>query len=182
MALQYEKDGKPSGSESKSRRVGLVGNVNYSYDNRYYIDFNVRTDGSSQFGSSKRFAPFYYVGLGWNIHNENFFLDNPYVNRLKLRASYGMSGSQQFSSYQAMETYSYTGDRYNIWMGAYQMALGNKNLEWQTTDKYNIGVEGEFFNSRVSVTMDVYLEKTCLVCCLRWSYLILMVLIVTQRI
>lgn len=161
MALQYEKDGKPSGSESKSRRVGLVGNVNYSYDNRYYIDFNVRTDGSSQFGSSKRFAPFYSVGLGWNIHNENFFLDNPYVNRLKLRASYGMSGSQQFSSYQAMETYSYyTGDRYNIWMGAYQMALGNKNLEWQTTDKYNIGVEGEFFNSRVSVTMDVYLEKT----------------------
>ena len=100
MALQYEKDGKPSGSESKSRRVGLVGNVNYSYDNRYYIDFNVRTDGSSQFGSSKRFAPFYSVGLGWNIHNENFFLDNPYVNRLKLRASYGMSGSQQFSSYQ----------------------------------------------------------------------------------
>lgn len=139
----------------------MVGNVNYSYDNRYYIDFNVRTDGSSQFGSSKRFAPFYSVGLGWNIHNENFFLDNPYVNRLKLRASYGMSGSQQFSSYQAMETYSYyTGDRYNIWMGAYQMALGNKNLEWQTTDKYNIGVEGEFFNSCVSVTMDVYLEKT----------------------
>ena len=120
--------------------------------------------------------------MGCNIHNEDFFLDNPYVNRLKLRASYGMSGSQQFSSYQAMETYSYyTGDRYNIWMGAYQMALGNKNLEWQTTDKYNIGVEGEFFNSRVSVLWMCIWRKR-LVCCLRWSYLILMVLIVTQRI
>ena len=160
-ALQYEENGKPTGSENITRRMGVVGNLNYSFDDRYYVDFAYRTDGSSQFGSSKRFAPFYSVGLGWNIHNENFFLDNPYVNRLKLRASYGMSGSQQFSSYQAMETYSYyTGDRYNIWMGAYQMALGNKNLEWQTTDKYNIGVEGEFFNSRVSVTMDVYLEKT----------------------
>ncbi len=161
MALQYEKDGKPSGSESKSRRIGLVGNVNYSYDNRYYVDFSLRTDGSSQFGSSKRFALFPAVGLGWNLHNENFFQDNFYINRLKLRASYGISGSQQFSSYQAMETYSYyVGDRYNIWMGAYQMALGNKNLEWQTVDKYNIGFEGGFLNNRVSIDMDVYLEKT----------------------
>ncbi|WP_231932397.1 MULTISPECIES: SusC/RagA family TonB-linked outer membrane protein [Butyricimonas] len=161
MGLQYEKDGKPSGSESKSRRVGLVGNVNYSYDNRYFMDFNIRTDGSSQFGSSKRFAPFYSIGLGWNIHNEPFFNNNQYINRLKLRASYGVSGSQQFSSYQAMETYSYyVGDRYNIWMGAYQMALGNKNLKWQTVDKYNAGFEGEFLNSRVSLDLDVYLEKT----------------------
>lgn len=161
MGLQYEKEAKPSGSESKSRRVGLVGNVNYSYDNRYFMDFNIRTDGSSQFGSSKRFAPFYSVGLGWNVHNEEFFRNNIYINRLKLRASYGVSGSQQFSSYQAMETYSYyVGDRYNIWMGAYQMALGNKNLEWQTVDKYNVGFEGEFLNSRVSLDLDVYLEKT----------------------
>ncbi len=161
MGLQYEKEAKPSGSESKSRRVGLVGNVNYSYDNRYFMDFNIRTDGSSQFGSSKRFAPFYSVGLGWNVHNEEFFRNNIYINRLKLRASYGVSGSQQFSSYQAMETYSYyVGERYNIWMGAYQMALGNKNLEWQTVDKYNVGFEGEFLNSRVSLDLDVYLEKT----------------------
>ena len=161
MGLQYEKEAKPSGSESKSRRVGLVGNVNYSYDNRYFMDFNIRTDGSSQFGSSKRFAPFYSVGLGWNVHNEEFFRNNIYINRLKLRASYGVSGSQQFSSYQAMETYSYyVGDRYNIWMGAYQMALGNKNLEWQTVYKYNVGFEGEFLNSRVSLDLDVYLEKT----------------------
>ena len=161
MGLQYEKEAKPSGSESKSRRVGLVGNVNYSYDNRYFMDFNIRTDGSSQFGSSKRFAPFYSVGLGWNVHNEEFFRNNIYINRLKLRASYGVSGSQQFSSYQAMETYSYyVGERYKIWMGAYQMALGNKNLEWQTVDKYNVGFEGEFLNSRVSLDLDVYLEKT----------------------
>ena len=161
MALQYEKDGKPNGTEAKSRRVGFVGNVNYSYDNRYYADLAFRTDGSSQFGTSKRFAPFYSIGFGWNLHNENFFRDNMYVSRLKLRASYGSTGSQQFSSYQAMETYSYyTGDRYNVWMGAYQLALGNKNLKWQTTDKYNVGFEAGFFNDRVSIDMDFYMDKT----------------------
>lgn len=161
MALQYEKDAKPTGSESKSRRVGFVGNVNYSYDNRYYADFAFRTDGSSQFGTSKRFAPFYSIGLGWNVHYESFLQDNPYISQLRLRASYGSTGSQQFSSYQAMETYSYyVGDRYNIWMGAYQLALGNKNLEWQTTDKYNIGLEAGLFNDRVNINLDFYLDKT----------------------
>ena len=161
MALQYEKEGKPSGTESKSRRVSFVGTANYSYDNRYFVDFGFSADGSSQFGSSKHFAPFYSFGLGWNIHNEQFFRNNPYLTRLKLRASYGVVGSQQFSSYQAMETYSYyVGDRYNIWMGAYQLALGNKNLEWQTTDKYNLGVETEFFNGRWNVDFDIYLQKT----------------------
>lgn len=161
MALQYEQDGKPSGTESTSRRASFVANVNYSYDNRYFVDFGFSTDGSSQFGSSKHFAPFYSIGLGWNVHNENFFKDNIYLNRLKLRASYGVVGSQQFSSYQAMETYSYyVGDRYNIWMGAYQLALGNSNLEWQTTDKYNVGFESEFLNRRLNIEFDLYLQKT----------------------
>ena len=72
MALQYQKDGKPTGSESLNRRIGVTGNVNYIYDNRYFADVAYRMDGASQFGSSKRFAPFYSFGIGWNIHKEKF--------------------------------------------------------------------------------------------------------------
>lgn len=160
-ALQYEKDGKPTGSESKTRRMGIVGNVNYAYANRYYLDFAYRTDGSSQFGKDKKFAPFYSIGLGWNIHNENFMKNIGFVNRLKIRGSYGQTGSQKFNAYQAMATYNYyMNDRYFQWMGAYQKALENPGLEWQKTDKWNAGVEMNLLHERWSITADIYLEKT----------------------
>lgn len=106
-ALQYKEGGVPSGSESTTRRVGVVGNINYSYDNRYYVDFAYRFDGSSQFGADKRFAPFYSVGAGWNIDREKFMENVEFINRLKLRASFGQTGSQKFNAYQAQATYNY---------------------------------------------------------------------------
>ena len=93
-ALQYEKNGKPSGAESTVRSVGFTGNVNYTYDNRYFADLSGRMDGSSQFGSNKRFAPFWAVGIGWNMHNESFLKEVSWVNMLKLRFSVGTSGSR----------------------------------------------------------------------------------------
>ena len=160
-ALQYQKGGKPTGTEATSRRVGMVTNVNYSYDNRYYADFAFRTDGSSQFGRDKRFAPFYSAGLGWNLHNEKFMENVDFINRLKLRASFGQVGSQKFNAYQARAIYSYyMNDRYFQWIGAYQKALENRNLEWQKTNKWNAGIELNMFQNRVNLTADVYLEKT----------------------
>ena len=160
-ALQYMKDGKPSGSEAKMRSVGLVGSVNYSYDNRYYADLAYRLDGSSQFGSDRRFAPFYSAGIGWNLHNERFLKNTKLFNLLKLRASFGQTGSQNFNVYQAIATYSYyMSDRYNQWLGASQMALENKNLEWQKTNKWNAGLEVSMLDSRINLVADVYVEKT----------------------
>ena len=160
-ALQYKYGGVPSGSEATTRRVGVVANMNYSYDNRYYVDFAYRVDGSSQFGTDKRFAPFYSVGAGWNIDRERFMENVEFINRLKLRASFGQTGSQKFNAYQAKATYGYImDDKYYQWIGAYQMALENPNLEWQKTDKYNAGIELEMFDSRFSVMFDVYKENT----------------------
>ena len=160
-ALQYEENGKPTGSENITRRMGVVGNLNYSFDDRYYVDFAYRTDGSSQFGKDKKFAPFYSAGIGWNIHNEKFMKSVDFIDRLKLRASYGQTGSQNFSAYQAISTYSYyLNDRYYQWMGAYQKALDNPNLEWQKTDKYNLGIEINTFNNCLNFIADFYLEKT----------------------
>ena len=160
-ALQYELGGVPNGYESTTRRVGLVGNLNYSYDNRYYVDFAYRVDGSSQFGTDKRFAPFYSVGAGWNIEREKFMENVDFIDRLKIRASFGQTGSQKFNAYQAKATYNfYLNDRYFQWIGAYQKALENPDLEWQKTDKFNAGIEIELFENRFNVMFDVYKEKT----------------------
>lgn len=160
-ALQYQKNGKPSGSEAISRRVGMVSNLNYAYDNRYYVDVAYRTDGSSQFGKNRRFAPFYSAGLGWNIHEEHFMEKIDFIDRLKLRASYGQTGSQKFNVYQALTTYGYyLDDRYFQWLGSYQKALGNPDLEWQITDKWNAGLEMNLWKNRLSFIADIYWEQT----------------------
>ena len=138
-----------------------MANVNYSYDNRYYTDLAYRIDGSSQFGKDNKFAPFYSVGIGWNVHNEKFMKNVKWIDKLKLRASFGQTGSQKFSAYQAVATYSYyLSDRYNQWIGAYQKALENRDLEWQKTDKWNAGIELNLFDNRLNLVADVYLDKT----------------------
>lgn len=160
-AMQYQEGTKPTGSESITRSIGITANVNYAYDGRYYGDFSVRTDGSSAFGSKKRFAPFWAVGLGWNIHNEKFLKNSKVINNLKLRASAGINGSQQFSSYQALSTMKYfADDRYYNWMGAYLIALGNDNLTWQQKMNYNLGMDASFLNNRLTANIDVYKEVT----------------------
>ena len=141
-ALQYEKNGKPSGAESTVRSVGFTGNVNYTYDNRYFADLSGRMDGSSQFGSNKRFAPFWAVGIGWNMHNESFLKEVSWVNMLKLRFSVGTSGSQHFNAYQAIQTYRYfLDDKYYAWNGSSLIAMGNPDLKWQQKRDYNIGLD-----------------------------------------
>ncbi len=161
LALGYLGNVPPSGSESHTRSLGLVANTNYSYDNKYYVDLSLRTDGASQYGSKKRFAPFWALGMGWNMHEEAFLKDNTAINFLKLRFSTGVTGSQNFSAYQAQSTYGYIIDRrYYNWMGATMKEIGNENLKWQQKKNYNLGLETRFFGNRLSVQGDVYIETT----------------------
>lgn len=162
MALQYQQGGAPTGAESTRRRIGAVANFNYALKDRYLVDLAYRVDGASQFGVNRRFAPFWSAGLGWNMQYESFIKDNlKFIDRLKLRGSYGSTGSTQFDAYQALGTYSYyTNDRYKTWLGARQNTLGNPDLAWQQTNKYNLGFESSMFNSRFTLQADVFLEKT----------------------
>ena len=161
MALQYEENGKPAGSESVKRRLGLTGNVNYIYDGRYFADISYRVDGASDFGSDKRFAPFYSLGLGWNINQEKFMEGIAWLDRLKLRASYAVTGSVNFSAYQALASYEYfTGDRYRYWFGSKLMGLANEDLTWQETDKWNVGLELAVLSNRLRLTADYYRNTT----------------------
>lgn len=160
-ALQYKKDGKPFGNEATTRRIGILGNVNYSYNNCYYVDFAYRTDGSSQFGKDRKFAPFYSIGWGWNMDKMQFMEDMAFIDRLKIRASFGQTGSQKFDAYQAKATYNYyLNDRYFQWIGAYQKGLENSRLEWQKTNKWDAGVEVSLLRNRLNFIVDFYFENT----------------------
>ena len=161
LAALYAKGGKPFGSEGISRRMGGILNVNYTYDRRYFIDLSGKIEGSSKFGSDNRFAPFWSTGIGWNIHQEHFLKENTLLNIVRLRLSYGTSGTQNFDPYQAMRTFKYFGvENYNGLNGAYLLGLGNAELGWQKTRQLNVGLELEMFRNRVKVNVDFYNKLT----------------------
>lgn len=161
FATQYLPNSKPTGDESKINRIGLLLNNSYSYDNRYLADISVRRDGSSQFGSDKRFGTFWSTGIGWNIHNESFFKNNNYVNRLKARASYGSSGSINLPAYQAQTRYSFaTSNIYNGELGAAIMGLGNNNLSWQDVRTLNLGTDITLLNESLDFRFEHYRSTT----------------------
>ena len=159
-AQQYLEGGKPSGSESVSRETSILASVNYSYDSRYLFDGNYRANASSLFGADKRWGHFWSLGIGWNIHNEGFMQDFGWLQRLKLRASTGYTGSQNFNSYQAISTYKYYSDEvYDNIIGSYLMSLANPDLQWQKTQDNNVGLDLSVFG-RVDLTFDYYIKNT----------------------
>lgn len=161
-ARQYAQDEKPSGSNSKSRQFGVTGNVNYTYNNRYYLDLSYRMDGNSSYGSNKKYAPFWSAGLGWNVHQERFLHRTRFINMLRLKTSYGQTGAASGAAEtDAYTWYRYANDnRYMNWTGAVLGGLGNPDLTWQTTKEFNVGTEFSLFDNRLRGTFDVYVKKT----------------------
>ena len=159
-AISFEENSSPNGSYDKSRLVGFFGNVNYGYDNRYFLDLSFRTDGSSKFGRNSRFAPFWSVGVAWNVHKEAFWSGDE-KSSLKLRASVGSTGTTNFSSTQALTTYNY--DFSKIYNGVFGVSLagyGNPELKWQNTISYNVGVDMTLLKGLVTFNGDFYIKNT----------------------
>ncbi|GGH22159.1 SusC/RagA family TonB-linked outer membrane protein [Sphingobacterium alkalisoli] len=160
FAKQYAANGVPSGSESLKREIGIVSFGNYSYDNKYLADLSYRTNASSVFGADNRWGNFWSLGLGWNIHHEEFLKNNKIINQWKLRGSVGSTGSQNFNPYQAMATYSFfSQSTYDNISGAYLQALANENLKWQEKLDYNLGTDLKLFN-RLNARFDYYISHT----------------------
>ena len=162
FGVQYDSStGKPTGTEGISRSIGGIASLNYSYDDRYLFDANYRLTGSSEFGANNRWGSFWSLGAGWNIHNEKFLKDNEYINRLKLRVSTGYTGSQGFSTYEAMATLKYYGSKsYNGYIGSYLVGLANPDLRWQKKMDNSIGVDFTFFKNRLNGRFDYYTSTT----------------------
>ena len=157
----YPQNTKPSGTNNITRRVSAFSNFNYNFDNRYQADLSISTDGSSQFGSDKRFGTFWSAGAGWNLHREKFWNQNKFINELRLRASVGTTGDNKFQPYMGTTTYSYYTDQtYRAMAAAYLMGYGNKDIQWQETLKKNVGLNLAAFNNRLNLKFDVYREIT----------------------
>jgi len=166
FGMIYEKDAKPQSSETISRLMGAVMSVNYSYDNRYMCDFSFRSDASSAYGLDHNWAPFWAAGIGWNVHEENMLKESNIINELKLRGSYGYTGTISFDPYQSMRTYSYDTDNPIIYStGVTMMGIGNDRLSWQRTLKRNLGIDFGLINNRLSGNVNYYndLSKDLLV-------------------
>ena len=152
---------KPPLTENTTRRVSILATLNYTWNDIYLADASVRFDGSSEFGANQKWAPFFSGGLGVNIHNYDFLKGNEKINKLKVRASYGRTGKVNFPAYAATTMYETLFDEWYITgYGAVLKALGNKDLSWEKTDKFNFGIETQFFNQRLTVDLDYYYEKT----------------------
>lgn len=160
FAKQYAEGGKPSGSESTTRSIGITGTANYSYDERYLFDTSLRFNGSSVFGSDNRWGTFWSVGTGWNLHKEEFMASAKWLTLCKFRITYGLTGNQNFSPYQAKATYKfYDNIIYDNISGAYLMGMPNPNLKWQQTGDFTIGLDLGICR-KFNLRFDYYDSKT----------------------
>lgn len=152
---------KSNVSENKNRKVGILGSVNYSYNDVYLFDGSFRFDASSKFGDDKQWAPFWSVGAGINFHNYAFLKDHWLITMLKLRGSYGSTGNVSFPSSMATTTYKIDSDTwYFTGPAAGLLALGNPKLTWEKTNTLDVGLNMGFFNDLISLSFTYYCKKT----------------------
>ncbi len=160
FGTQYMAGSHPAGSSNNQREAGVIGALNYSFDDRYLFDVTARTSGSSMFGGNGRWGLFWSLGLGWNIHKEAFLRDAQWLDRFKVRGSVGYTGSQNFDPYQAKATYRYTDYIYDGEYGGILMGLPNKNLLWQRVLDYNAGADIVLWKNSVAVKFDYFIGVT----------------------
>ncbi len=161
ISMGVEYDGTTAtGSEGITRDIGIVASLNYSYDDRYLVDVNYRLSGSSDFGSNKRWGNFYSFGIGWNLHEEHFMENAYWLDRFRIRLSTGYTGSQGFSSYNALATVNYYQTAYQGELGSYLLGLANPDLGWQKKYDNNFGADLTVFNNNLSVRFDYYISNT----------------------
>lgn len=146
--------------------IGFFGRATYSYDNRYNLMVSMRREGSSKFGANNKWGSFPSASASWNIGNEKFMDEAYFINNLKLRAGYGVTGIIPNESYSSLVIYDY--DVYGkhlskdgVWSPSLRVAQNpNPNLKWETTSEINIGLDWELFNSRLGGSFDVYKKHT----------------------
>ena len=160
-------DGQASMSSSKnsSKLIGFFGRVSYGYADCYNILASLRYEGSSKFGDNHKWGAFPSVSLGWNIMNESFMKSTKsWLNNLKLRAGWGITGVIPGSSYLSLLRYSYNGGNYyrnGKWNKGLKAASNpNPDLKWETAREFNVGIDWSVFNDRLSGSFDYYNKKT----------------------
>lgn len=132
--------------------------LNYKYNDKYLVTLTARYDGSSMFGKNNRYGFFPSGALAWRINKESFLSDADFINDLKLKVSAGKTGIQNLRSYSNRDLYRAT--KYNDNPGIEHSQIGNKNIKWELSTLYDVGMDFAFFNYRLSGSVGYYLKDT----------------------
>lgn len=139
--------------------LSYLGQLNYSFKNRYNLSGSIRTDGSSRFGLNNRFGTFYSVGASWKVMDEPFMESQKVFSDLRLRSSYGVTGNADFDNFVATALYDFA-TAYNGEPGNAPSTIGNRDLTWERNKSLNIGLDLGFFDNRLTAVIDVYRRQT----------------------
>lgn len=150
-------EGSTSGSSNSL--VSWFGGFNYGLLDRYNLDFNIRADASSRFGSDNRWGYFPSFGASWLVSKENFLKGIKWLSNFRIKGSLGWTGNQSISDFASLGLWS-GGGVYNNQSGVIQSQLANPDLKWETTRQFDLGFEASFFNDRLSIAFDYYNKYT----------------------
>ena len=148
--------------KNDAKLIAFFGRVSYDYDGRYLLTASLRHEGSSKFGADNKWGNFPAVSAGWRISSEPFMKDISWINDLKLRADYGVTGNQDFGSYLSLNTM--TGFGYYFYNGRYFQVWGpsknvNPDLKWEKGKNWNIGLDFSLFNNRVYGSINYFSRR-----------------------
>lgn len=142
--------------------IAFFGRVSYDFDGKYMFTASLRHEGSSKFGVDNKWGNFPAVSAGWRISQESFLKDVKWINDLKLRADYGVTGNQDFGSYNSLNTmtgfgyYFYNGKYFQVWGPSKNV---NPDLKWEKGKNWNIGIDFSLFNNRVYGSFNYFNRK-----------------------
>lgn len=151
--------------QAKSRLASYFARASYDFDARYMIQFTIRRDGSSRFGSNNHWATFPSVSAGWNIMNEKFMEKADWLNNFKLRASWGKNGNENIGNFQYVALTSTNnnaifGNPGSIAVGTKPSQLANPDLRWEESNQTDVGIDLGFLSNRITFTADWFLKNT----------------------
>ena len=154
-----------TGESEEYKLQSFFGRVNYSYDDRYLFEFNIRHDGSSRMPKANRYATFPSLSAGWVFSNEGFMKDYRNFSLGKLRLSWGKLGNQEIGNYAYAATLGASGNYFfdqgaDKQAGMVQTSVPNENIKWETTRSVNIALDLGFFNNRIQTTFEWFDKKT----------------------
>ena len=146
-----------SSSKSMYNNEGYLARAQYDYANRVFVNLSYRRDASSRFHPDHRWGNFWSVGAAWLINSEPWF-NAPWVNMLKVKASYGSQGNDQIGNYRYTDTYSVENLEGQI--ATTFVSKGNENITWETNENFNAGVEFGFLGNRITGSLEYFSRKT----------------------
>ncbi len=150
------------GSTSSWALFSEMGRFNYAYNDKYLVTATIRRDGSSRFGSNNKYGLFPSVSLAWRASQEDFLKNISFINDLKIRAGYGVTGNQEIGNYSftsSLNTIKYNFNN-TVVSAVVPTVMPNPNVQWEQQKQANAGFDATLFNQRVDISLDAYIKRT----------------------